>query len=49
MAVEERVGKIEKRLNHLETDMKWVKTILISIVVPIWLTFVAIIVVLFTK
>lgn len=37
MAIEERVEKIEKRLNHIETDIKWVKTILLAIVIPVWL------------
>ena len=49
MALEERVEKIEKRLNHIETDMKWVKVILLAIVVPVWLLFVARVIVFFIK
>lgn len=37
MAIEERVEKMEKRLNHIETDIGWIKKILWAIVVPVWL------------
>lgn len=49
MSVEERIGKVERRLNHIETDIGWIKKILWAILVPVWLLFIAGIIALIFK
>ena len=37
----EKIVKVEKRLNHIETDIGWIKKILWAIVIPVWILVVA--------